>query len=359
LINLLSNAIKFTKQGEVRLRIRASDKLHELSESTTQQLPSSLTQQILFEIEDTGVGIGPEAIEQVFEAFTQPSSGILPQEGTGLGLAISQKFVGLMGGEISVRSIPGQGTAFSFDICVPVVETVGREALTFPGPVITPDPDTPQYRVLVVDDIWDNRQLLTILMKQFNFEVQEADTGTKAFELWKSWRPHLIWLDIRMPGSMDGHDVARNIRALEAQEASAVPNDAEPKRTCIIAVTAGVLEESHAPVVHPGCDDVLSKPYRSTDVFALVEKYLGVKVEYARPPALEPENTGLTPELITTLPGNLQEDLRNAVESINLNAMYALIYRIRKHSPLIADQLESLTKSYRFDTLQALVEDIR
>jgi CheY-like chemotaxis protein len=230
----------------------------------------------------------------------------------------------------------------------------GQEALTFPDAALVANPETPQYKILVVDDIWDNRQLLMALMKQFDFDVQEADTGFNAFETWKTWRPHLIWLDIRMPGNMDGYDVVKNIRALETREAAL---SSQTERTPIIVVTAGVLEEDHAPALQAGCDDFLTKPYRATDVFALMEKHLGVRVEHPQPPSASAPEILLDPEMLTLLPEDLRQDLRNAIESINLQAMYPLIGLIRRHSPKIADHLETLTRNYRFDTLQALLDN--
>ena len=354
LISMLSNAVKFTRAGIVTLRVRRV-KTPDGSPPHPQN-----TLSILFDIEDTGIGISPDAVDQIFEAFAQTSSGSLPQEGTGLGLAISRKFVRLMGGDIYVNSTPGRGTIFTFDICVPVVERVGREALTFPGTPVVTDPDTPRYKILVVDDIWDNRQLLALLMKQFNFEVQEADAGTNAFELWKSWRPHLIWLDIRMPGNMDGYAVAKNIRAIEMREAETPPGNTEkdvPDYTKIIAVTAGVAEEDHAPGLQAGCDDVLSKPYKTAEVFALIEKHLDVHAEYPSSPPADVEYDALTPETLAILPDTLREELQHAIEAIDLQAMQKLLEQVREYNADLAERLNTLTRNYRFDTLQQLVKN--
>ena len=113
LLNLLNNAIKFTEEGGVSVRVKRVDEFHELKSAETQKL--------FFEIEDSGPGISPEEIETLFTAFVQTETGRNIQEGTGLGLSISQKFVDLMGGNLTARSQVGHGTLFMFDIRLNVV----------------------------------------------------------------------------------------------------------------------------------------------------------------------------------------------------------------------------------------------
>ena len=115
LINLLSNALKFTKSGGVSVRVSVlSDELSVVEDKGQEK--------IHFEVEDTGVGIDPQELEQLFEAFVQTQTGIQSQQGTGLGLAIARSFVQLMGGDITVSSSVGYGSVFKFDICVAVLK---------------------------------------------------------------------------------------------------------------------------------------------------------------------------------------------------------------------------------------------
>jgi PAS domain S-box-containing protein len=167
LINLLGNAIKFTEAGTVTLRVRSV--MGNGEETTNYQLH--------FEVEDTGPGIAPDELETLFDAFVQTETGRKSQEGTGLGLAISHKFVELMGGEVTVRSTLDQGTTVAFDILV----TLTREGDIYgqmpTRRAIALAPEQPTYRILVVEDKWENRQLLVKLLEPLGFEVREATNG--------------------------------------------------------------------------------------------------------------------------------------------------------------------------------------
>ena len=167
---------------------------------------------IQFEIEDTGPGIAQEEMDYLFEAFGQTAIGREAREGTGLGLAISHKFVQLMGGDMYVKSEVGQGTVFSFDIRVQVVDADEIIQKLPTRRVIALEPGQPRYRLLIVDDKWDNRQLLIKLLNPFGFDLREAKNGQEAVEIWETWEPHLIWMDMRMP-VMDGYEATKRIRA--------------------------------------------------------------------------------------------------------------------------------------------------
>lgn len=206
LINLLGNAIKFSTKGSVTLRV------------SLVSCPLSLTidkgqMAIRFEVEDTGQGIAPNDLDDLFKPFTQTETGLKYAEGTGLGLPISQKFVQLMGGEIAVSSMPGQGAKFAFDIQVSPVEEIPIETTQPIGKkVIGLAPEQPVYRILVAEDKLTNRLLLVKLLSSLGFEVREAENGQEAVAMWESWEPHLIWMDMRMP-VMNGYEAAKHIKA--------------------------------------------------------------------------------------------------------------------------------------------------
>ncbi|MFM7427437.1 MAG: response regulator, partial [Elainella sp.] len=224
-----------------------------------------------FEVEDTGPGIAEAELEQLFEAFVQAESGRRSQEGTGLGLPISRQFVRLMGGDIQVHSHLGQGSVFSFQISVQegrVLNPVDQDqqrVLRLASSVTPP-------RILVVEDKWENRQLLVKLLSKAGFLVQEAANGLEAIELWQSWQPHLIWMDMQMP-VLDGYAATRQIRQLEAASPSA-------HYTVIIALTAHAFEEDQETVLAVGCDSFIPKPFREDLLFAKIAEYLEVDYLY-------------------------------------------------------------------------------
>jgi CheY-like chemotaxis protein len=223
-----------------------------------------------FEVADTGPGIAPEEMKVLFQAFAQTRTGQQAQEGTGLGLAISRKFVQLMGGEISVESEPGCGTVFAFDIRATVARQIDQQEPTDQQQyrVVGLEDDQPVYRILVVDDLPDNRYLLKRLLKRVGFEVEEASDGQQAIEVWEQWEPHLIWMDMRMP-VMDGYTATRHIK-----------DTPKGHSTKIIALTASAFEDERSHILAAGCDDFVGKPFRDTDIFEHMSKHLGVKYRY-------------------------------------------------------------------------------
>ncbi|MCT7991003.1 response regulator [Laspinema olomoucense] len=255
LINLLSNAIKFTPSGGVKLRVNAIRD----PEKTF----------LSFEITDTGRGISPEELSKLFQPFVQTETGMAAAEGTGLGLVICRKYVRLLGGEITVSSEPNVGTTFKFQIAIkPVGSTDYCGGQTSTPRVVAIAPNQPPYRILVADDEATNRQLLTTMLSGVGFEVREAINGQEALEISRSFEPHLIWMDVRMP-VLDGCEATQQIKAT----CTGLP-------PTIIAVTASVFEEEKGAILSAGYDDFLLKPIQESLVFEKMSKHLGVSYIY-------------------------------------------------------------------------------
>jgi|GEM_PF-1093604 len=261
LINLLSNAIKFTETGQVALRIFVQPAP---GEAAIDPLP-----RLHFEVEDTGCGIKSEDLQYLFAAFAQTESGRRSQEGTGLGLPISQSFVRLMGGTITVESTPGIGSIFRFEIPLQMADPAEVMPVTLIRQVESLAPDQPAYRILVVEDKWENRQLLTRLLTNIGFEVKEATNGQEALEICCVWRPHLIWMDMRMP-VMDGYEATR---AIKAEYATDPP--------IILALTANAFEEERLVALSLGCDDFIRKPCQEHIILEKMAEHLQVRYIYA------------------------------------------------------------------------------
>src|SRR6185369_8929510 len=191
--------VKFTEQGGIGLRVRVDR-------------AGATGPNLQVEIEDTGPGISSEDQHKLFRHFEQTKTGQQAGTGTGLGLAISQEFVRLMGGAITVDSQVGKGSVFIIYVPLKEGEADAVQAKNVPRHVLKLQSGQATCRVLIADDIEDNRQLLAQLLAPVGFEIRLAANGAEAVEGFEEWRPQLILMDFRMP-VMDGHEAIRVIRS--------------------------------------------------------------------------------------------------------------------------------------------------
>lgn len=249
LVNVLGNALKFTEAGSIVLRSRA----HAMP-----AMPETFELDI--ELEDTGPGIGPEALDRVFEPFEQSATSH-GKGGAGLGLPISRRHIEAMGGTLAIRSEAGQGTVVRIRVPVKRVRAAAPAADTPPPPPSADKPpppapagDVPRTRVLVVDDIDTNLSVMEKLLARFDFEVIGVSSGRDAIAAFKREQPDLILLDRAMP-DMDGIETARRIRA-----------EADSAEVPIIFVTGGALDSDRDAMIAAGAADIVLKPFRYTEL---------------------------------------------------------------------------------------------
>jgi signal transduction histidine kinase/CheY-like chemotaxis protein len=335
LLNLLSNAIKFTEEGGIVLRVNSV-----FNENTKNYT-------LDFNINDTGVGIAPAELSQLFEAFSQTTSGQEAQEGTGLGLAISRQFVQLMGGDISVTSELGKGTTFQFSIQVELGQTVSNRNSN-EKQILALAPNQPIYKILAVDDKPVNCQLLIKLLVPLGFDVKEASNGKEAIEIWESWQPHLIFMDMRMP-VMDGYEATKYIKG-----------HVKGSATVVIAITASVLEEEKAIVLSAGCDDFMRKPFKESAIFNMLNKYLGVTYIYqeiAESP-LEEFPDILTGEDFKTMSQDWLARFLQANLEADDHKVLIIMQEIPETEIKLIKVLNKLVHKYEFDQIIDLVEPL-
>src|SRR6202521_3245723 len=194
-----------------------------------------------------------------------------------MGLAISREFVRLMGGDIIVSSQVGKGSVFVIRLPLKEGEAQAVEAKDKPRHVLKLQPGQLACRVLIADDIEDNRQLLAQLLAPVGFEIRLATNGAEAVREFEQWRPHLILMDFRMP-VMDGHEAIRRIRAMAG--------GADLK---IIAVTASAMDDNRQELMGIGADDFVGKPFREAELFQKIHVHLGVEYVYAEDPKASAE----------------------------------------------------------------------
>jgi signal transduction histidine kinase len=317
LINLIGNAIKFTQEGRVQLQVS--------SEIVKEELLLS------FAVSDTGVGMTPQEIDHLFEPFVQGNAGITSAEGTGLGLAISRKYVQLLGGDISVTSEVGKGTTFQFTIALTPIPETNVEATTR---VISLKSNHPPYRILVVDDRENDRELLVKTLSQVGFDVAQSSNGKDAISKWEQWEPHLILMDLRMP-FMDGYSATKKIKST-----------GRGKDTIIIIITANVFVQEKSLILSVGGDDILYKPIKSQTLFEKISQYLPINYVYEEIPNknfCEFEQNLTVSDLVSAL-GQLPLSLITQLEKATLMSeetlLAPLLEQIYSHHKQLAQTLQ-------------------
>ena len=255
LVNLIGNAVKFTERGEVVVSVSTDEEF------------------IRFAIQDTGIGIPADRLEHIFEPFTQADASMTRRfGGSGLGTTISKQLIELMGGTITVASELGKGSVFTFRIPLTRGEIhtrlSDRQQMTLPP-----------LRILVVDDVLPNVQLLEILLRKGGHDISSAMDGAEALSAFKQRAYDVVLMDVQMP-VMDGLESSRLMRQHEQKN--------QLKPTPIIALTASVLDADKLAAREAGMDGFASKPINLFELQSEMARLLGLRIQPSVTPPATP-----------------------------------------------------------------------
>ncbi len=247
-INLLGNAVKFTESGTVCLTVRDFPESH-----------------YEFVVRDTGLGIDAHTQAHIFEAFQQGSAG-LNKGGTGLGLTIARRQVELMGGRLSLESQPDEGTVFSFRLSLPDADP--------PMPLRANTETDVMYlaanhhiEALVVDDVAENREVLSQLLSSIGVQVRAAETAEAGLDLLAQQAADIVFMDYRLP-NMNGIQATQHIQRLFGS------------RTPVVMVSASTFDTDHQKFTDAGCAAFIDKPFQPEQIFQCLKTILKVEYEY-------------------------------------------------------------------------------
>ncbi len=334
LINLLGNAIKFTDSGGVTAIF-----------SSVPVTDDSV--QITIIIKDTGMGIAPEEQDKLFRYFEQTSSGKKSNSGTGLGLALSRDYIRLMGGDITVISQENKGAEFTIQL---PVTRVAEENLNMgkSQKVIRIAPGNKNFKILIVEDNYENRTFLSLLLQQVGFEVRDAVNGREGIRIAREWHPDFIWMDIRMP-EMDGIEATRILKT-----------NPDTASIFICALTASAFEEDRKKIVDVGFDDFIRKPFLEDELFAVMARLLGIS--FLSEMDEVPEENGeslLNSSTFQQIDSSLLDNLYNAVIKLDREEIEEITTQIKSQDEIIGEKLQILAENLEFDRIIAVLEEFR
>lgn len=322
LINLLNNSVKFTNKGGITIGADAKDEY------------------LLISVKDSGVGVAQEEVDKLFKQYEQTQSGVEEGNGTGLGLALVKEFCDLLDGAVSVTSVLGEGSEFKIKL---PYEASNEEVQTQKLPtVVRLAPNQRDFRVLIVDDIETNRDLLTELFTEVGFKTSQVVNGLEAVKWVKNARPDIIMMDLRMP-IMDGREATKKILEMD----SSIP---------IIAITASILE-MESLIKHPDpFIAAIPKPFDENTLLHLVEKYMDLEYIYEEEDK-DAKDKAIIDIDLGVLPIEIREELLKATKSMNITVVGKLIESLGDDFGSEKNYMQSLVADFNFAKLEEMLTD--
>lgn len=331
LINLLGNAIKFTDRGSVTLRV-------DVVNATAERV------MFLFQAIDTGVGIAEADRVKLFEAFEQVGEQERQSEGTGLGLAISQRIVKLMGGTIEVNSQLGQGSEFFFTVELSLAKDWARQQINVESSDRITGYAGARCTILIVDDRWENRAVLTNLLEPLGFTTIEVENGQEGIMALQTNEPDLIITDLVMP-VMDGFALIEHIRGHDTLQ-----------HHKIIASSASVTQADQQRALDRGGDRFLPKPVDTQALFAMLSELLDLDWLIEHP---TPADTTSTPTNVVLPSASRMEALLDLAQRDNIKALREQLGQLTETDPQyqsFAEPLLKLAKLFQTEEIETLLQ---
>jgi len=338
IINMLGNAIKFTNEGGINVRIKK-----------TSDLPKSAECKICVEVEDTGCGIDDEEIYKVFTIFEQTSQSSKLGAGSGLGMPISLNYARLMGGDIKLKSVLGQGSIFYFTfatsiLAAPPNKNLNKTCLKVIG--LSDKKNAP--KVLIVDDVASNRDVLQILLESVGFLVREAANGQDALGVIQEWSPDFVFMDIYMP-ALDGIEATKIIKLSEKW-----------KHIPVFILSANALEENRRDAANAGANGFIRKPYIEDEIFDALKNALNLEYIYSDPltPFDDKPSFLLISNEIKSMPSGIKSNFIEAACSFDISELRKLTGGSHMSEyPETARQINIYLDNYDYEKVISLLKD--
>ncbi|XHX76034.1 MAG: MASE1 domain-containing protein [Stenomitos frigidus ULC029] len=350
LINLLGNAIKFTDQGSVTFKVNLVEN-ERCDSSEHLALTTHDHCRICFQIQDTGIGMTPAQLEQIFLPFEQVGDTVRRAEGTGLGLAITHKIIQIMSSRLDVTSQLHQGSTFSFELTLPKASAWATTARMNRQKTVMGFLGHPKT-ILVVDDKWENRSVLVSLLEPIGFVLIEASNGQEALDITLASSPDLIITDLMMP-LMNGFELIARVRQMSALQS--IP---------IVVSSASVFESDQHQSLDSGANEFLAKPVQADQLLTILQRCLGLEWTYATPveataavTTTKPTEVLQPPLLMPPSPEALAKLYDLAMQG-RLRALREEVTRLEQLDQALlpfTQEIQKLAKGFQIEKIQLLI----
>jgi len=336
LFNLIGNAVKFTQKGHIKLSA------HNVYR---EKFPSHLD--LIITVEDTGIGIPPESQEIIFDAFRQQDGQSTKKfGGTGLGLSITKRLVEMMGGSITLKSKVDEGTIFEINFQNVSIAATRSDAKADEA-LIHKDISFKPAKILVVDDVAENRFLITEFFENTPIQIIEAENGEEAIAAATKFKPDAIIMDIRMP-VMDGYEATRRIK-----------EDKDLQRIPVIALTASGMKADEEKIRQGGFDGFLTKPVKKSQIFNELLKFIKYSKTEKAKQEIEPPDQEMVIENISR---EIQKKIPEIIDRLE-NECMQLWTSARKNNSIeeikdFGDVIKNLGDKYSLKVLQMYGEKL-
>jgi signal transduction histidine kinase/DNA-binding response OmpR family regulator len=349
--NLSNYSLRSTDPQNVSLKVSVHNLLQSAQEDSQEDSPHEY--QVFFEVEHHNLSIPTQELATLFDPLVRVREESKPQEGSSLNLPISLKLAQLMGGNITVCSntLNPAGIIFNLQIHTKSVVPQTLQTQSTLRRIVGLESDQDEYRILVVDDSKTNRAIMKQILEPVGFKVEEAVNGQEAIDIWFSWQPHMIWMDLKMP-VMNGCEATKRIKSYS-----------QTLFTPIVALSASTLEEDRTLFKAAGCDDFVGKPFSEKIIFDKIAQHLGIRYVYesVSPPTTVKLNRNfkLTAESLNVMPHQWLNQLEEAAIVLDQDLLTQLVQEIPPEHLDLKNALQKEIDNFDFDQILNLAKKSR